>query len=688
MAKEQQDFKAVLETREGVYKCEKESRDNVREEQRFNTDKDGHWDELAVKAFKDRPRYQFDLVSPVIDSIAGEMEQLEFGGKVSANGGGASDDVAETYEQMCRTISNMSDSASIYQDAARNIVDHGYDAWLIKNDWADVDAFEQDILIDKIPNSLDRVWLVGVAGATKHADIKEGFVDTFLPTADYKKQFPDGKAQSVGDNKVSERDTAESDGVTVSDYYYIKDQTKTLYLLSDGRVVEADEFDLVRAEEEAKGVTIARQKERKLPRCFMRKLDAGGWLTKEQETPFRYIPIIQVMANYRVIENEIIYFGATRKLMDAQRVYDYARSREIADGALAPVDKIVMTTEQYKGLSEEYKDLNSSNKPILRYNHVDGQIPPHKMGGPQPNAQLSIAADTAKMDIKEISLSHNPQQGQGLAGHSGKAYEILNERSDTASFKYVRPLKAAVQLTYQIIIDAIPTVYDTPGRQMRLTNADGSSKFTAINEVSQAEDGTDVIINDLSQGHYSFKVTAGPAYTSKRSEAVAIMTQWAALDPVLLEEGRDIIYSSMEAPGFDDVAARVRKRMIEQGRIPEDQLTDDERDKIQKEMEAAQNQPPNPDDQAVTQALNAQTQKLIADITKEQFELQLKAQEQERKDRDTDAKIADDQARLEADIDNKDASTLKMLKETSGADVIVSPDLAKAFSSKAEDIAD
>jgi hypothetical protein len=101
------------------------------------------WEQQVYTKFADRPRYQIDLTKPIIDRIAGDIEQLEFGGSVIPAGGDANDDIAETYGGMLRTIDNMSKSQEIYQDAARQIIGPGYDAWQIVTDWADSDAFEQ-----------------------------------------------------------------------------------------------------------------------------------------------------------------------------------------------------------------------------------------------------------------------------------------------------------------------------------------------------------------------------------------------------------------------------------------------------------------------------------------------------------------------------------------------------------------
>ena len=406
------------------------------------------------------------------------------------------------------------------------------------------------------------------------------------------------------------------------------------------------------------------------------------------ETPFSYIPVVEAYGNFTVVDNEAKYYGETRSLMDAQRIYDYTVSRSIGDGALSMTEKLAVTEKQIKGHDDQNRALNTADDPLFVYNSTAGDPPPYKIGGSQVNPDLTLAAERAKGDIKDISMSHNPNQGAGLGGHSGKAYEILRDASSSSSFKYVKSIKSAVQRTYEILIDAIPRVYDTVDRQVSLTNEDGTTTAEKINMRFLREDGTTGIINDLSQGSYRFKVVAGDHYTSRRSQGISAIQEWATLDPSIIEEGKDIIYKMLSSPGTNDIAARIRKRMIEEGRVLESELTEEERQKIQQEIAAQANQPPNPLDQATVQAVLAQTQDLLSKIDERQAKIEIALQEQQRKDLETAAKISNDAQKLETDIQKTQSETLENLKDASiGEDgAIISPSVANAYGDIAREI--
>ena len=678
-----EEYSEAKQLRTTIQSDEKESRDDVREEVHFNADKDGHWDQHALKRFKDRPRYQTDLVKPVNDAIAENLNKIKYGGTVAPLGSGT-EDVAEIYESICRTIHNISKADRIFRNAGQHIVDHGYDAWMVVNDWSSGESFDQDILIKAIPNSIDRVWLEGVAAASCHSDIRRGFVDTALPRENYDQQFPEGSGISLGSETDYKRYPEVGNTIIVADFYYIKTQDVTLHLLSDNRVVEEEQYRPVADELSVKGVRIVRSKKRTINRCYMRKMDGGGWLGEEKETPFNCVPVFQALANYQNIENRAVYHGNTRKLMDPQRVYDYALSREVADGALAPVDKMAMTPVQAKNHEDQNRKLNSSADPIFLYNPDAKAPPPYRTGGPQVNTQLVNTMATQANNIKEISRSHSPQQGAGLAGHSGRAYEILTEQSDQSADLYKEALTDAIQDTYSAIVDAIPIVYDRKARIQRLTNEDGTTKEISINEeVFDNETQKMVVLNDLSQGEYGFTVTAGPSYSNRQSRTVDAMTQWAALDPSILQDGSDIIYGSMQEPGMKQISERRRKKMVDNGEVPLNQLTDEEKEKITQDIENAKaNNQPNPMDQATVAAIMAQVKDLNSQAEERQNKMQLDFMEQQRKMMETMMKA---QAQ-ESTIQKTQSETLENLKDATGAAAIVSPAAAKAYSDVAQDM--
>lgn len=631
------DHKACLKKLRCYQEADRDARRLARESQSFLFDEGGHWEEKAVKLFEDRPRYQFDHTYPIWNAITHDLTEMDFAIQVIEAGNGASAEIAKTYDGMLRSIQNMSSFDLIKAELVSNLVCAGSDALMVRNDWGDVDAFDQDLLIEHIQDSLNRVWL-GPAQKIDGSDREDGFLITRISLNEYGRDYPKGTKRGVDapDDWVDELAKDQED-IAVADYYYIKRESTKLLLLSNDKVVREDEYNKSKDDLAAKGITVVRQRTRDIPVCYVRRMDGAEWLGDPQKTPFAYIPIVQPMANHKVVQGRVKYFGVVEKLKDAQRVYDYAGSREIADGALAPVGKIAMTPEQAAGFEEQNSQLNKENNPILLYNADTAAPPPFQLAGAQPNPGLQQTRLNASQDVITISGQYEPARGEGLGPDtSGKAYEILQQKSNLSSGPYVVAMRRAVRMLGKIIIDAIPKVYDTRSRQVRLMNEDGSSKFTSINHEDYAEDGTTQIMRDLSQGHYDVVVTNGKGFASRKAEGVRAMLEMASVVPGIVDAGADVIAKSLDAPYVEQVAERLRKQMIEQGRIPENQLTDDERAKIMQEMEQAQNQPPSPADQVIM----AETQRIVMETQKLHQQMQIDMMEQIRKMEESTAKIA------------------------------------------------
>ena len=89
-------------------------RENVRDAHLFIIKRDGQWEPYWWNQKKDEPRYTFDLTTPVIDDIAGEMEKADFAITIDPADGEGSKEDAETLNGMIRNIQNLSKATNIF----------------------------------------------------------------------------------------------------------------------------------------------------------------------------------------------------------------------------------------------------------------------------------------------------------------------------------------------------------------------------------------------------------------------------------------------------------------------------------------------------------------------------------------------------------------------------------------------
>ena len=608
--------------------AEYDRREVLREVDAFLNAPGGQWEPSVISAMSGRPKYTFDKCNDIADDISGEMEQADFDIKVRPAGGDSTKEIAETYDGLIRNIENISNAKSVYNGSGKKVVKLGFGAWRINQEYVDADSFDQDLIIKSIPNSLDCVWF-GPFVEPDASDAKYGFVLENMAKETYDERWPDGEGVSIGSNRSESVYYHKPDTVTVGELLYIKYVTRELVRMTNGAVYEDDEkFQSLVDELAAAGITEEKRRKQNKPVVYTRLFDGKNWLTDEQETVFQYIPVIPAFGNFDISEDgKLLYRGAIEKKLDSQRVYNYARSREVEETALAPRAKKWMTADQAMGHAKSLGSMNTNAEPVQLYTHVDGQAPPYETQGPQVNARLQVTSQGALGDL--VDFDQMPGQTGGL--QSGVALEKRQNKGDTRKYKYFSAMEVAICHTARILIKAIPKVYDAK-RQIRVLGEDGTSDMVVLNEpVMDQQTQQWVTLNDLSQGLYDAVCSVGPAFKNRQSEAAEGILEMAAIDPSILQLGGDVLFNNITTPGMDKIAERKRIQLVKSGVIPESQLTDEEKQMVQ---QMGQQQQPD----AMMVAAQAEMQKAEAAMGKVQLtaqtesaKLQLKGQEQQLK---------------------------------------------------------
>lgn len=671
------DHFSVLELLKKAQEIETDLRETVREVHIFLDQKDGQWDQFAQRAFAGRPRYTLDKCNDLVDDIAGAMEQSDFSINIMPAGGDATKELATTYDGLIRNIENLSNATQIYNAASRSMVRAGMDGWRVTQRWGDNNTFDQDLYIDSIPDFVNQVWFDPSSFLPTREDALYVFVLTSMSKDAYEEQFPNGSAQSVSqDSDFSRRRAPEE--VVVGEVLFKEKTTIRIVEMNSGAVYLDDaKYQSIKAELEKQGVVEKRDRQREVDTVKTRLFDASDWLTDVQDTVFDMLPIVPEYSNWSVRMAVPYYWGIITKKLDAQRIYNYTQSRMVEDGAFAPLAKILATKEQIGGNQSSWERLNISADPVLPYDAVSDAPPPFKIGGADINPGLQQASQSMESNLSSTA-GLDLLTGQPVGLQSGLAVDLKQQRGDTRNFKYSASKQTAICHTGKILMRAIPKVYDTK-RQVRILNEDQSFDMVTINDTMVDEQtGEPVDIIDLSKGVYDVTCTVSKSFKNRQTETVSSIVEMAAIDPTIIEEGRDVLYNSMDAPGFDVLSKRVRQKMLKSGQIPEDQQSDEE-----KEFLAELPQPP-PDPIAV--ALERQAEQADDKI-------QIDAIEAARKDRELDAKIAQDQAeqdraslqdalnqiKLLAESLNTHADTWNKLRDAMGVETITGPGGLGAF---------
>jgi len=611
MATNFNDLNTVLSMLKDAQKSDNDLRAHSREAHHFIDKRDGQWEPGLIKQFKNRPRYTFDKTGPIVDQIAGEMENADFTLRVRPSGGDASKDNAKIFDGLIRNIRNISNAERTFEQAGRSMVTCGVDGWEIVQDWVDSDSFEQDLIIKKIHNWLDRVWFDDNSEEQDHSDAEWCFVLSTITRREYENQFPKAEKNpaSVGSNRLNDVYFQKtSDVVTLGKIYFKKRTKEELVQMSDGSIYVVDE-DFQRVQDDlanppvdpqtgqptAAPVTEESRRTRERSRVHSRIFSGDDWLTESEETVFDLIPIVATYGNHKITENKFLFRGVVEKLIDPQRVLNYALSRDIEEGALSPRGKYWMTQEQQEGFEEELSTMNVNADPIQNYNHIEGQPPPFWNDGARPNAGLQTTAENMNGAITEGAGLFQANMGDNPGLQSGVAIDRQISKGDNSTTKWFNSQEVAICYTGRVLINAIPRVYDST-RQVRILQDDGSFEMQTLNQPTTDEaTGEVIILNNLSAGQYDVTCEVGAAFKSKQREAATAFAEMAATDPALSEIARDVWFKNLDAPGFDIVSERARAIMLQQGTIPQDQWTDEELEAARAAEEAAAQEEPEED---------------------------------------------------------------------------------------------
>jgi len=688
-----EDHDKTIQRLKEAQEADSDLRENAREAHHFTDKRNGMWeDNIFASTGSGRPRYTFDFTNPIIDQIAGEMEQADFDISVSPAGGDATKDIAQTFDGLIRNIENISNAKHVFNHSGRMMVTSGLDGWEIVQEFVDSDSFDQDLIIKKVGNFLDRVWFDPSAEEQDKSDSKFGFKLTGFTTDEYEKKWPEGSAKGVRIDHKTNVYFNNVNLIMVGQFYYIKLIERELVLMSDGKVHEAnDDFEKVKDELAQGGVTEVRRRSRNKGVVFVRQFDAEDWLNDAEKTVFEFIPLIPTYGNYKISENKSIYWGVVEKAMDFQRVFNYAKSREIEEGSLAPRAKYWMTPAQYKDNKDELATLNVNADPVQLYNHDPTEPgPPQQQGGAQINPGLIAVSQSMQDGLQRSAGFVAPSMGEQVNNQSGVAIKKLQDKGDTGSIKYFSAQEVAICHTARIILKAAPKVYDAEGRVVRILKEDDSFDMVTLNENIFDEESQQVVkLNDLSVGAYDVVCSAGPAFKNRQEETVSALVEIAQVDPSVIQIGGDVLLKNVTAPGMDLIAERKRAQLFQQGLIPEDQMTDEEKEQLQ----ALQNQPQQPD--AAMVLAQAEQTKADADVLEAQNDTRRldiegakvgqKDDELKLKAEDADMKILIEVNRAQTESLNKQADTLNKLIEAVNTGILT-PGLAKVLDQQVREI--
>jgi hypothetical protein len=538
--------------------------DKALEDIRFVTVPGNQWDASLRQRRGKRPTYEFPKLRMMCQQIINEQKQSRPQGKV--RGVEESDrSLAELMQGLCRNIESASNAEQAYDIAFEAAVRGGFGAFRVTTDYASQDDFDLDIRIKPLRNPFC-LWFDPAAIEIDRRDAGFAFLEELISEAEFERRFPGKDMDGFFDSEETV-DFREKGQVKVMEYWYKKPIKRELWRLSNGVQTYADESPLSAEELAAVGVQVVRTREVESHTVCMQLTNGQQWLSEPVEFPSKFIPLIPVWGNIDNIEGEDYFSGAVRFSKDSQRLHNLHKTAVAEAVAKAPKAPFVTTPSAILGYEDQWKSANAEDYPYLLVN--DGApVPQRTQQAEIPMALLQLASGDND-DMRSQTGQYAANLGAPSNESSGKAIGLRRQQGATATFNYIDNLTYSIKYLYEILVDMIPRVYDTP-RVVRVLGDDGGTKWKQLyQEVIDPSTQQPVILNDISKGKYDVAVTVGPSYATQRMEAAEGFTQLAGqvggADPQLAQM---LVYSVLlntDLPGTDAMVKSMRKRLVGQG---------------------------------------------------------------------------------------------------------------------------
>ena len=378
--------------------------------------------------------------------------------------------------------------------------------------------------------------------------------------------------------------------VRIAEYWYIEKESKTIHLLSDGSVVDADDFDEYQkqfanppvppADPNAPlgsqppqpafpPVTIKSTREVEVDCVYSCPISGTGKLEEPTKWGGSMIPIVPQWGDLISIDGKQVYSGMTRFARDAQTIHNFEMSSMVEVVAKLPNSPLKATPQMIKGFESYYERLGYDDPPVLLYNSD-----PNAPGGSpsrEPMAQLPTAlANLSSITVDEMKATTGVYDASiGSQGNetSGRAIMARNQQADTANFVYVDNQVKALKRLGEILVDAIPHYYDAE-RSIRILGPDLAEKYVKINHAVMGPDGQMVVENDLSRGKYDVTVTVGKSFDTARMEVAETAQALMQVPGPIGAIAGWMLIKSMDVPGMDEAAGWIRHALVQQGIVP------------------------------------------------------------------------------------------------------------------------
>ena len=526
---------------------------------------------MAQRNLDKRPCLTVNKLPTFVHQIVNDQRQNRPSINISPNGDRGDPEVAKMYRGLIRFIERDCAADIAYDTAFDDAVTMGWGYWRVTLEWEGPDSFNCVLVIRQVRNPFS-VYMDPAHVDPTAADAKWAFVTQMISRGEFREKYPGATEMPYSDGGIGDRVNAwaTKDEIRIAEYYEIEYNARTLIKLSNGHVGWEDDLDdITRGYLKRGKLQKIDERESQVPEVMWYKVTAVDVL-KEEEWIGTSIPIVKVIGDATDIEGKLKLSGIIRHAKDPQRMKNYWATAMTEIIALQPKAPWVMEEGQGEGHEDEFKLANTKNIPVLYYKgtSVGGTMAPPPSRQPMSGVPAGImtAMASSEQDLMGVTgVRFDATQQEKTIDESGKALHALRQMTDIGAFHYVDNLARSLRRTGEILVEAIPLVYDE-ARVVTILREDDKEEQVKIDPSLQKPSGEekrpDGKVRKLfnpKYGKYGVTVTIGPSYATKRIEASENMMAFMKALPQTAALVADLFAAQQDWPGAEQIAARLAK---------------------------------------------------------------------------------------------------------------------------------
>jgi len=604
-AEEDAEGEVLADAREFMELCKEANTANYNnglDDLRFlaNEDNAAQWDQrdAAQRTIDRRPIITVNKLPAFLHQVTNNLRQNRPCIKVHPVDGGADVETAKVRQGIIRHVEYASNADVAYDTAVCSAAAIGFGYYRLITDYCYPDSFQQDVIFKRIRNPFT-VNFDPTSEEPDGSDQKRCLIESRMLRTEFERLYPKAEANnvslSIGTSSMATH-WMFTDEVVIAEFYRIEEEKATLCQLRDGSTAWKDEIP----KEFHNDQVIAGERESFKRKVMLYKL-TGSDILDQTEIKSYWIPVLPVYGDEIDLDGRVIRSGLIRHAKDPARMYNYWMTSATEEIAMRPKTPYIGADGQFDGFEEDWAQANNKSFPYLQYNQItnDGIQAPPPQRQPMadiPSGMLQMAMH-ANDNIKATTGLFDSSLGARGNATSGRQELAQQKQGDISNFHFSDSLMRTIRHTGRIINYMIPHYYDSE-RIVRIMGDDDTISSQTINQpippeqqqMSPQGQAIKTILNDMKGGQYEITVGSGPSYSTLRQEAAESMTSMASQNPNLMAIAGDLIVKSMDWPGADVMAARIKKTIDPKLTQGEDSGSQDNPEALKAQLAQAQAQ--------------------------------------------------------------------------------------------------